>query len=213
MSRMPLDTIRISTVLPASAARVYAAWLDANEHSRMTGGKATVDPVVGGLHSAWDGYIGGKTLELEPDARIVQSWRTSQFPASHPHSRLEVRLRDVAGGCEITLVHSEIPEGQGERYESGWQGHYFNPMTEYFRAAPEMPRAAAAKKKAKPAARTPAKEVAKKAVVKKVAKKTVAKKKAAKAKKVAKKTTARAPRKVAAKKAKKKTASAKRRKR
>jgi uncharacterized protein YndB with AHSA1/START domain len=200
---MAFDFIRVSTVLPASAARVYAAWLDAEKHSRMTGGAATVDPTVGGFHSAWDGYIAGRILELEPGARIVQSWRTTQFPVDHPHSRLEIRLRDVPGGCEITLVHSEIPEGQGERYESGWQGHYFNPMTEYFRAIPEAAGAqaaagGAAKKPAKktsvkkPAKKTSAKKPAKKTSVKKPAKKTSAKKPAKKtsAKKPAKKTSA-----------------------
>jgi uncharacterized protein YndB with AHSA1/START domain len=198
---MPLDFLRVTTLLPASAARVYAAWLDAREHTRMTGGLATVDAKVGGLHSAWDGYIAGKILELEPGTRIVQSWRSSEFPAGHAHSRLEVRLRDVAGGCEITIVHSEIPEGQGAQYESGWQGHYFNPMTEYFREAPTMPGLAKAKakpaKKAKLAKKAKAKP-AKKAKAKpakkakaKPAKKVATRKMPAKRKKVAKKVAVR----------------------
>jgi uncharacterized protein YndB with AHSA1/START domain len=198
---MSLDYIRVMTILPASAARVYSAWIDTDEHTRMTGAKAMVDPKVDGLHSAWDGYIAGRILELEPDAKIVQSWRTSQFPAGHAHSRLEVRLRDVPEGCEITIVHSEIPEGQGAKYESGWQGHYFNPMTEYFRAVPTMPSI----KKAKPAKRAAAKRApakktkvakakpAKRAATRKApvkAKKPAKAKKSVKAKKPAKKSAA-----------------------
>ncbi len=195
---MPLDFLRVTTVLPASAARVYAAWIDAQEHSRMTGGAATVDPKVGGLYSAWDGYIAGKILELVTGERIVQSWRSTEFPAGHPHSRLEVRLRDVDGGCEITIVHSEIPEGQGAQYESGWQGHYFNPMTEYFRRVPELPKPT----KARPAKTAAAKKaIAKKAIAKKaIAKKVTAEKKPAK-KAIAKKKPAAKAKKTPAKKA------------
>ena len=213
MAFMAFDFIRVSTVLPASAARVYAAWLDAEKHAQMTGGAATVDPTVGGFHSAWDGYIAGRILELEPGARIVQSWRTTEFPVDHPHSHLEIRLRDVPGGCEITLVHSEIPEGQGERYESGWQGHYFNPMTEYFRATPEAAGAPAAGGAAKkPAKKTSVKKPAKKASVKKLAKKASVKKLAKKAsvKKPAKKASAKKPaKKTSAKKPAKKTSAKK----
>jgi activator of HSP90 ATPase len=136
--------------------------MDGGEHGRMTGAKATVDPRVDGEHSAWDGYIEGKTLELEPSRRIVQSWRTSDFPLGHADSRLEVHLLDVPGGCEVTLVHTGIPEGQGAQYERGWHDHYLEPMARYFGKP--------AKKKAK-------KRVAKTKAKKKVAKKAAAKKK------------------------------------
>jgi uncharacterized protein YndB with AHSA1/START domain len=154
---MPLETVRLTAVLPASADRIYAAWLDSGEHTRMTGGKASVDPRVGGEHSAWDGYIEGKILELEPGRRVVQSWRSSDFPLAAGDSRLEVHLLDVPGGCEITIIHTEIPEGQGAQYESGWRDHYLEPMLKYFgKSKPKpkpkkatRPKKKAAKKKAK----------------------------------------------------------------
>jgi activator of HSP90 ATPase len=101
----------------------------------MTGGSADIDPRVGGAHSAWDGYITGITLELEPDHRIVQSWRTSEFPADSPDSRLEITLETVSDGTRLTLRHSEIPTGQGASYESGWVENYFQPMAAYFSEA------------------------------------------------------------------------------
>jgi uncharacterized protein YndB with AHSA1/START domain len=134
---MPLEAIRVSSPLPASAARVYAAWLDSLEHTRMTGGPATVDAKIGGRCSAWDGYIEGEILELEPGQRIVQSWRSREFPEGHAPSLLEIRLRDTPGGCEIWIAHSEIPEGQSGRYEAGWHEHYFIPMTKYFQETGE----------------------------------------------------------------------------
>jgi uncharacterized protein YndB with AHSA1/START domain len=133
------DSFEISTVLPAPPARVYAAWLSSAEHAAMTGGSAggsaDIDPRVGGAYSAWDGYITGTTLELEPDRRIAQTWRTVEFPADSPDSRLEIVLDPVDGGTRITLKHSGIPAGQGASYESGWVENYFEPMQSYFSEA------------------------------------------------------------------------------
>ena len=131
------DSFEISTVLPAPPARVYAAWLSSAEHAAMTGGSAggsaDIDPRVGGAYSAWGGYITGTTLELEPDRRIVQAWRTVEFPADSPDSRLEIVLDAVSDGTRLTLKHSAIPVGQGPSYESGWVENYFEPMQAYFK--------------------------------------------------------------------------------
>jgi uncharacterized protein YndB with AHSA1/START domain len=129
---MALETIEVSTVLPAPAERIYKAWLDAVEHSAFTGGQATVDPTVGGRHTAWDGYIEGVNVELVPGARIVQTWRSEDFPEEAGDSRLEVRLDVTSEGTRVTIRHSDIPEGQGEEYRRGWIDHYFTPMAKYF---------------------------------------------------------------------------------
>jgi uncharacterized protein YndB with AHSA1/START domain len=126
------ESLKVSTVLPASPEKVYTAWLDSEAHGRFTGGKAEIDPTVGGAFTAWDGYIQGVTLELEPFRRILQSWRTDDFPAGSPDSRLEVLLEAVEGGTRITLVHTEIPDGQSAEYKQGWLDYYFAPMGEYF---------------------------------------------------------------------------------
>jgi uncharacterized protein YndB with AHSA1/START domain len=129
---MALESIQVSAVIPATPLDVYEAWLDGGRHGAMTGGNATVEPQVGGRHTAWDGYIEGRTLELDPGRRIVQSWRSLDFPVGAGDSRLEISLRAVDGGTELTILHSEIPEGQGVEYELGWIEHYFRPMAEYF---------------------------------------------------------------------------------
>ena len=80
----------LSHELPATPEILYSAWLSSVEHSNMTGGAATVSNVVGGTFEAWDGYIQGKNLELEPSKRILQSWRTTEFADSAEDSLLEI---------------------------------------------------------------------------------------------------------------------------
>jgi uncharacterized protein YndB with AHSA1/START domain len=127
-----LQPIRLTTLIGTIPQQIYDAWLDSQQHSRFTGGEATIDPRIGGRHTAWDGYIQGSTLELDPGRRIVQSWRSVDFPETAPDSRVEVLLESVDGGTQITLVHSNIPEGQRDEYERGWVEHYFEPMKRYF---------------------------------------------------------------------------------
>lgn len=123
----------LSEVMPAKPAEIYKAWLSGEGHTAMTGSPAKVDANVGAEFSAWDGYIFGKTLELTPNQRIVQAWRTTEFPDDAPDSRLEVLLEDVPEGTKVTLTHSDMPEDQVDSYRQGWEDFYFKPMREFFK--------------------------------------------------------------------------------
>lgn len=122
----------ISTIIPAPPEDVFRAWLSTDGHSKMTGSPARVEPRVGGAFTAWDGYITGRTSALKPYTRIVQQWRTSEFPADCADSQIEIVLEAVKGGTQLTLTHTNIPAGQADSYESGWDESYFQPMKEYF---------------------------------------------------------------------------------
>ena len=127
-----MESFTLTTVMPASPKEIYDAWLSSQGHSQMTGSQAEVQGGSGGAFTAWDGYIWGKTLEVEADRRIVQAWRTSEFPEDSPDSRLEILLEKDQVGAKITLIHTNIPEGQSESYKQGWEDFYFTPMRAYF---------------------------------------------------------------------------------
>jgi len=71
-------------------------------------------------------------LELVRARKIVDEWRTSEWPEGFAPSRLEFRFADKDGGTEVTMVHSEVPESQAEAYRQGWVDYYWNPLKEYF---------------------------------------------------------------------------------
>ena len=126
------NSFKLSTFIPASPDRIYNAWLSSAGHGAMTGSIARIENQVGGKFTAWDGYIMGETIELHPFERIVQRWRTTEFPDGSSDSHLEILLEPVEGGTRLTLVHTDIPEGQVEEYQKGWIDFYFTPMEEYF---------------------------------------------------------------------------------
>jgi uncharacterized protein YndB with AHSA1/START domain len=127
------DSFTISVVLHASPKRIYEAWMSSAEHGAFTGDTAEIEARVGGAHRAFSGYITGRTLELVPHRRIVQSWRTTEFPEGSADSHLELTFEAVKGGARLTLHHSQLPDGQGPKYEEGWKENYFQPMQAYFK--------------------------------------------------------------------------------
>jgi activator of HSP90 ATPase len=125
-------TLRQKATIPADPMKVYEAYMDAEKHAEFTGSKATFDPRVGGEFTAWDGYIAGKNLELEPGKRIVQEWRSSDFPEGYAASRLELNLKDIKGSTELTMVHSGVPVEIADDIAQGWKDFYWEPMKKYF---------------------------------------------------------------------------------
>jgi activator of HSP90 ATPase len=121
----------VSEVIPASQDAVYAAWLNSDEHSMMTGSPASVSSEPGGQFEAWDGYIRGKNLELDPPRRILQLWRTSEFADSEEDSLLEILFEVEGEGTRVAIRHSKLPD-HGMQYLQGWRDAYFTPMKEHF---------------------------------------------------------------------------------
>lgn len=126
-----MRSFELTEVFNATPAQVYEAWLDSEKHTAMTGGNANCSNRQGYSFSAWDGYITGVNLKLDPNKLIVQEWRTSEFEDDEPSSLLEIELSEHSEGCQLTLKHSQIPDGQSD-YENGWKEHYFEPMQTYF---------------------------------------------------------------------------------
>jgi activator of HSP90 ATPase len=116
----------------SKAEKFYEAYLSSEGHTALTGSPARVDGTVDGDFTAWDGYIQGMFLELEKNKRIVQAWRTAEFPDEAEDSIVEILLEEDHGKTKLTLKHTNIPKGQMDSYKTGWEDFYFKPMREYF---------------------------------------------------------------------------------
>src|SRR3990167_7189558 len=128
-----MDSLKISEEFMTDQKTLYEAWMSSKGHSEMTDSPAKIEAKIGGEFTAWDGYISGTTKELVPDKKIVQKWRTTEFPDDAPDSDLEISLEPAGKGTTLTLIHTNIPAGQKKQYEDGWTEFYFDPMKEYFK--------------------------------------------------------------------------------
>lgn len=123
---------KLTDVIPGTPQAIYDVWMSSRGHTAMTGGKARMSANVGGTYTAGDGYIAGKNLSLVPGARIVESWRTTDFTDADVDSKITVTLKAVEGGTEVTLKHIDVPASQTSYEKGGWEAYYFAPMKKYF---------------------------------------------------------------------------------
>lgn len=127
-----MESLKLSITLPVKAEKLYKAWLSSKEHAKFTGADAKASAKVNGKHSSWDGYIWGKNLELKANKKIVQSWRTSEFPEDAPDSVLEITFEEKAGKTKMSLYHHGLQKGDAKKYTQGWKDFYFTPMKHYY---------------------------------------------------------------------------------
>ena len=129
---MKREALRATSTIPVAPTTLYFAWIDSTHHSSMTGMTAKIDPVVGAKYSAANGYVTGKLVILDLGRRIVMSWRTTDFPRDAVDSRVEVHFETVGPSTRLLILHTEIPEGQSEKYKALWNEKYIAPMRAYF---------------------------------------------------------------------------------
>jgi uncharacterized protein YndB with AHSA1/START domain len=91
---------------------------------------AETDPRVGGRFRVrfrtLDGReheCSGEYLEVERPKRLAMTWRWMLGGGDPGVSRVEIDLRAVAGGTELTLTHSRLHDEASRRsHEQGWSG-------------------------------------------------------------------------------------------
>jgi uncharacterized protein YndB with AHSA1/START domain len=88
------------------------------------------DPRVGGRYRVrfrmLDGTeheSSGEFLEIDPPKHVVMSWRWKGGLEDPGESRLEISLKSIPEGTELTLTHAQLRDEDSRRgHEQGWSG-------------------------------------------------------------------------------------------
>jgi activator of HSP90 ATPase len=123
--------IRQEMVFPASPEEIYDTLVNPTRHSEFTGLKAENEVKVGGRFMAGNGYITGKNIALQSGKKIVQEWKTREWPEGYPPSILKITLKKVDQGTKLTLNQTRVPSSQVEYYANGWKEYYWKPLMNY----------------------------------------------------------------------------------
>lgn len=136
------EAIRQEPAFRASPKRVYEALTDAQQFDKImrlsaamrsmaTGTKpAEISRDTGGAFSIFGGYVTGRQIELVPDQRIVQAWRSQSWkPGDFSIAKFEIV--EQGAGCRIILEHRGFPAGTAEHLAVGWRENYWQPLQQY----------------------------------------------------------------------------------
>ncbi|MGI5862702.1 MAG: SRPBCC domain-containing protein [Myxococcales bacterium] len=117
---MASDSIVLSALIPASPKRIYQTWLSSEERATFTGSPAQIEDRVGSAFTAGGGYIAGTNRELLEGKRIVQSWRTTEFPPDAPDSLVDISFEyDKQSGGTGHPGPRRNPRGPGRNVPAG----------------------------------------------------------------------------------------------
>jgi uncharacterized protein YndB with AHSA1/START domain len=119
------ESIHQVVTFAAPPARVYAALTDGAQFTKITGGQAAeISRDAGGAFSLFGGQIKGRHIELIPDRRVVQAWRSEGWdPGLYSIAHFE--LNEQSGGTRLVFDHGGFPAGQAVHLAEGWKGHYW----------------------------------------------------------------------------------------
>ena len=125
-----LTAIHYEIDFKASPQRLYEAILDEKQFAAFSSMPATIDRMPGGAFSMFGGMITGRNIELVPNRRIVQAWRSPSFdPGIYSIVHFEFKPR----AAETTLIfdHTSFPIGDYDHLDWGWHNHYWDPLKKF----------------------------------------------------------------------------------
>src|SRR5512142_2042125 len=105
---MNTRNVHQTVVFKASVNTVYRLLTDPRQHSKLSEGKATVSTRPGSKFSVWGGGIHGFTLLARTNKKIVQAWRSEQWPKDH-YTIVVFAFQKSGRGTRLVFDHYGIP--------------------------------------------------------------------------------------------------------
>lgn len=107
---------------------IYSLLLDSARFQAMSGGRAAhISPHEGGAVSIFGGDIEARNIELVPNRRIVQTWRSRAWPEG-VYSVVRFQLQADGTGTRLTLDQAGYPRSAHAALGEGWPKMYWEPM-------------------------------------------------------------------------------------
>lgn len=121
-------SIHQEITIKAAPKAVYEILLGSEKFSEMSGGApAVISGEVGGEVSLFGGAIQGLNVELVAGQRVVQTWRSADWPDG-VHSLVRFELSADGSNTKVSFDQVGHPAEAEEHLSAGWQKMYWDPM-------------------------------------------------------------------------------------
>ncbi|MBR9704936.1 hypothetical protein GOV12_05980 [Candidatus Pacearchaeota archaeon] len=126
-----MKTIKQKVDFNCNCNDLYNYLINPRKLSKIIGGKVTNTQKVGGKFSAYDGYIFGEIIELDPGKKIVLKWACQDFPDKQFSTVNIIFKGKTPKTCEIDFTHDDVPDELFEDLSLGWNEFYWDPIKDY----------------------------------------------------------------------------------
>jgi len=120
-------TLEQTVALKGSPHVIFEKMMDEKLLTAFLGEESKLNRKEGGEFKISKGYITGRTIRVEKDHLIGQSWRASDWPPGH-FSILAITLNadTKTGGTTLTLKQEGVPVANFDGISKGWQTYYWD---------------------------------------------------------------------------------------
>lgn len=117
------------TIITAPPEDIYLALTTEITARLWTGDEVSINAVVDGEFSLWDGAIVGKFLELTPSTKIVQQW---YFEEDQEPSIVTIKLHPHKRGTSFEVQQTNIPDEAYDDLVEGWENIYLASLLDFY---------------------------------------------------------------------------------
>ena len=124
-----MKTFQKTFKINAEPSDVYSALTNSNTIELWSGYPAVMSEEPGSEFSLWEGDITGKNLEFIKNKKVVQEW---DFGDQKERSIVTITIKPDGENSEVTVEHTNIPDGDFADIAEGWREYYFGAIMNLF---------------------------------------------------------------------------------
>lgn len=130
-SKIDTTTVVMDVIFQCSGDDFYNVLTTPDLVSAFTHQSVKFQAIKGGKFQLFDGNISGEFIELCPGKKIVQNWRTKQWP-DWLYSTVTVAINQQEDHTKVKVTLVGVPKSDEVATRQNWERYYFTPIKRTF---------------------------------------------------------------------------------
>lgn len=129
--KIDVSTLSFSHAFQCTAKEFYNALTVIEMVQAFTQGPAKLEVKKGGKFELFGGNIHGDFIELVPEQKIVQRWRSKRWPEEH-YSTVTMVIEQKDDHTSVKVTQSGVPQSDADGTKENWDRYYWEAMKRTF---------------------------------------------------------------------------------
>nr|CAD7592029.1 unnamed protein product [Timema genevievae] len=130
-SNLYTTTLNLGHNFQCTAEEFYNAMTVLELVQAFTRGPVKLEAEVGGKFELFGGNIHGDFVELVPNKKIVQRWRSKRWPAEH-YSIVTFTIEQKDDHTEVRVLQIGVPQSEADSTRENWEYYYWDSVKRTF---------------------------------------------------------------------------------
>lgn len=123
-----METIKKSYLINSDIDSVWDCLTNPEQMNKWGAQPSNFDLKVGGDFNMWGDYLTGRVTDFANNEFLEEDWTVEGM--SEP-SKVRFELAKEGDTTTVKLVHSNVPDGQRQELDYGWDEYYLGQIRDY----------------------------------------------------------------------------------